>query len=64
MNKSLEDIIKLDVFTCRGIIHRNKGELYETEDGKVFDAKIILDYIESLYIELGKKEEFDKMWRE
>lgn len=62
MKKSLEDIIKMDIFTCRALLHRNRGEQYEGENGKVFYPQVIIDYLESVYMEAGKKEEFDKIW--
>lgn len=62
MDKTLEDIIKMDIFICRALLRRRKGEQYENENGKVFEPQIILDYLEGVYMELGKKEEFDKIW--
>ena len=62
MEKGLEDIIRMDIFTCRALLHRNRGEQYEGENGKVFYPQMIIDYLESVYMEAGKKEEFDKIW--
>ena len=40
MNKILEDIIKMDIFVCKSLLHRNKGEQYENEIPEMLNNRI------------------------